>query len=645
MDLSSLNEKQLEAVLYNDGPLAVLSTSGSGKTRTVTTKIAYLISELNYRPSSVWACTFTNKAANEMKDRLEEMLGDKASSIKIATLHSTANRITKFLKQRENPSYKAPTPLFSDAAAFFYFFYWGRKEKLRSLDMKMYLQEIAHCKLNLITLDNFKKHKPYIEDDFEYDFNQDLHKVYKQYQSFLRAKNKIDFNDMLVICYQTLIDPKYAMHVERLRERINYLLVDETQDTNLVSFKIIDEIIKDKGYVTIVGDCRQLIYSFQGASMGNIHNFIKTHSPKIIDLNINYRSSKTIVEASNSLIANASGIIGEAAITPNDVGSTIKYMTTYDTGMEGEAVHDLVLRLVEGGCEYRDIAILYRVHSQSIEVEDQFMLNDIPYLIHTKSHFYFRKEIKDLLTYLKIIVDKDEVDIADLKRIANRPTRYLGNKTMDEFENYCFDNDLNLWSGMQRVFESDLSYREQEAIDKLYGSLSGLSILLASGSSTTQLIEYILKDIKYEEWAIKEMKAKNPEADVTLNLDALKTSVGKFETPQEFLDFVAETLELEKKKKKDVNGDYVNMMTVHASKGLEFRYVIVLGVSTRIFPFYRAVEENNEEEEKRVMYVAITRPKEELFLSIIDGRIGRYEVSPSPYVFNMDIGYKGGSNV
>ena len=646
-DISGMNDRQKEAVLYTEGPLAILSVAGSGKTYTVTKKIEYLVKDKGVRPSEIWACTFTNKAANEMKERLEEPLGEQAGRLKIATLHSTAFKILKYLKQRRNPEWRAPKIMVNNIGAFFHLLNYAKAEKFPNCDVWRYMQAISDMKLQLITLDGCKARYPYDRTrDGENSWNECLHKMYFKYQSYLRSSGQMDFQDILMLCCETMEDPDYADDLARLRERISYFIVDESQDTNYVSFRIINNLMLGRDCITIVGDLRQLIYSFQGASLDHITDFITKHDPKIIDLNINYRSTKTIVESANKLISTAKGILGEPAVTPNAKGQPIKYFTSMDTTEEGLAVYDLVKQLTDGGTDYKDIAILYRVHSAAREIEDQLLINDVPYIIQANTHFYLRKEVKDILAYLQIILDKEDCDIKDLKRIANRPTRYLGNKAMEVFNDECWDKDYNLWEGMENVYSIyKLNSREQDAIDRLYSALKGLRQKYVEGATTSDLVSYILEDIGYEKWAIQEISEKFPDQDVGLNLDALLTSVAKFSKPEDFLKFVDDTIRKEKEKKKDEDGNYIKMMTVHASKGKEFKKVILVGVCDRIFPFWKAVDEGNEEEEKRIMYVAKTRPQEDLFLSVIDGKYGRNKVNPSRYLNFMSIDYKGGSNV
>ena len=227
------------------------------------------------------------------------------------------------------------------------------------------------------------------------------------------------------------------------------------------------------------------------------------------------------------------------------------------------------------------------------------MMNDVPYIIQSNTHFYLRKEVKDIISYLQIVTDTEEIDAKDLKRIANRPTRYLSNKAIDSLNFQCFEKDYSLWEGMQNIYSLPMSNREQNAIDSLYGDLTKLAYQYKRGCTTYELVKFILQEMGYEAWAIKELNEKRPDSDVTLNMDALLTSVTKFEKPIDFLKFVEETLAKEKTKKKDDGGDYVKMMTVHASKGKEFKKVILIGVCDRLYPFYKAKENGNEEEEKR----------------------------------------------
>ena len=655
MDLTTLNDRQKEAVLHSDGALAVLSSAGSGKTRTVTTKIAYLVTEKEVRPTRIWACTFTNKAANEMKERLEPIIGAACSSVKMSTIHSLAYKLMRDAKKSKEAWFKMPEILKNEWHALSHLYKFCRDKNLPNKNAKMYLQEIANLKLDLITVKNFKQFRPYDVDPDKTadepidDMTEALHVVYKEYERWLEKNNKMDFQDMLVGCYKTLSDPKYAKYVEGLQNRVEYLIVDEAQDTNTVSFKILEIMAGKHRNVTIVGDTRQLIYSFQGARMENIENFIKMYQPKMIDLNTNYRSTRNIVDNANKLISFAKDTIGEPAITPNVDGPPIMWMNSGSVEDEAGKVFDAIESLHYAGTDWKDMAVLYRVHSQAVAIEDYLMMHDIPYVTFSKQSFYQRKEIIDLVEYLKIFTDPKGFNNTQLKRLANKPSRFISNKAIGELEDFAFDSDMELWDALKQVHNSDIASFQKEKLDVLYEHLYKGIKKFKNGASPKELAEYVLnpEGLGYEAWAVKERMEKTPDVDVAMNFDAILGTLQRFETPLEFFEFLDQMKEEDKSRKSrqddpDYNG--VKLMTIHASKGKEFKKVILMGVCDRMYPFYKAREEGNSDEERRVMYVALTRPETHLYLSVIDGNMGRYNVRPSNYLHEMNINYTRGSD-
>lgn len=647
MDLSFLNERQLEAVTYNEGPMAILSSAGSGKTRTIVTKVEYLVKELGVRPSRIWACTFTKNAANEMRERLEPTLGEDANRLKLGTLHSMAYRIYKQGMVSRDPYHKMPRIMTNDFGILMHLYAFCKDQGLPNRDAKGYMQTIANLKLDLITVENFRKFRPYPDssgDWVQMEMNEAIHIVYKEYERWMKFKNQMDFQDMLVGCYFMLANPKYTEFTGRLQDRCEYILVDEAQDTNTVSFKILDIMAAKHKKISIVGDLRQSIYSFQGARIENITGYINKYKPMIVDLNINYRSTKNIVNNANVLISHDKSVIGEPAITPNEEGEPIRYLTSHNEEEEADDVFTLVEQFIHEGYKFKDIAILYRLHSQARAIEDRFLMAEMPYVTFTETTFFKRREIKDVIAYLKIVRDPRGCTIADLKQIANRPTRYIANKTIDKLDDAAFDMGMEIWEAMGNIHSSDLPYKEKAQITKLYEDLARLLRLSRNTEKPKEIATFVLKDLGYEEWSIKEKQEKQPDVDLTLNFDAILGTLSHFSDTTAFLTFVEETLQKEKEKK-DPNGDYIKMMTIHASKGKEFKKVILLGVCDKMYPFHRAVNEGNTNEERRLMYVAVTRPQSKLYLSAINGEFGRYKVTPSPYLYQMNIGYNGGSNV
>lgn len=643
IDLSSLNEKQREAVEYNEGPLVVLSSAGSGKTRVLTTKIAYLLEEKSVRPTRVFAVTFTNKAAKEMQERLEKMIGPKADSVRMSTIHSLAYKIYKEGKKRVEPWFEAPKPMINEGRVLSSIYKYCRENQLQFKDAKFYLEEIAKLKMNLITPKQYKKNLEYETPHIDWDnkrylgFNEALYLIYVEYEQWKAKRNMLDFNDMLVYCHQMLHDPKYADYVSSLQSRVEYLLIDECQDTNIISFSILKLIANQHRKITLVGDLKQSIYSFQYARIENVREFISEYNPHIINLSVNYRSTKTIVDNANKLISFSPEVIGEAATTPNEVGRPIDLISNDSNISEGEAIYDLIHSMhVNDKVPWKDITVLYRVHSQSRELEDWFLMQDVPYISYAKTTFYRRKEIVDLLAYLKLALDPYEAKIEDIKRIANRPTRYITNKSLDKIDDYADDTGVSPYEILKSVWDQNFYGNEAETLNALANDIDRLR-KFSKERTTAEIFTYILENLGYKKWAIEDKKGKDdPDNDLELNFESLVSSVEKFPSPVGFIDFVND-MEKKEQLKKDENGDFVKLMSIHASKGKEFKNVIILGVCDRLYPFHMAVNEGNFEEERRVMYVAITRPEKKLFVSEIKDRYGTFKVKRSPFIEQMDI--------
>jgi DNA helicase-2/ATP-dependent DNA helicase PcrA len=363
-----------------------------------------------------------------------------------------------------------------------------------------------------------------------------------------------------------------------------------------------------------------------------------------VDLKVNYRSTSTIVNNANHFVEKSGmkNIIGVPSTTPNGNGQPIKYLTNCDMNSEADRVFELVQYLEkEKGIAKKDMAILYRVHSQAMPLEDLMIMNDYPYIMYVKNSFYMRKEVRDILEYLSLFLDPENLDKKSLKRLINKPVRYVSNKALEEFEWAVSDYDGH-WEALQEIWDiPDLNPKQREYLRCFYNNIATGHNMHEAGAKPEKLIDYVLNTIGYEDWLLKEKTEKDPDNDSMMNFDTIKNTARLFDKTSEFLEYIEEVKE-KSKEKKDENGDYLKMMSIHASKGKEFKAVIIIGGCSRIYPFYRSVQEGNEEEEKRVMYVAITRPIDELYISTIDGMYGRFNVQPTHYLNFMDINYLRG---
>lgn len=595
MNLDYLNDRQKEAVLYGDGPLLILAGAGSGKTSVLTKRVAYLIKERNVSPSNIVAITFTNKAAKEMKERIIKEVGKEGYDIQISTFHSFGLRIIR--ENYEKLGYeKNFTIIDSDDSLTVV------KKILKEMGIdyarfnpKFIKNQISSCKNEMVTPE---KYKNLVNDEL----SDITYKVYKRYQDTLLRNNSLDFNDLLIKPIELF--NKYKEVLENYQELFKYVFIDEYQDTNEAQYVLSKMISAKYKNICVVGDDAQSIYSWRGANFKNILNFEKDYkNAKVILLEQNYRSTKTILNAANSVIKNNINKKDKNLWTDNGTGEKIKYVRTNDEKDEASYVTREIRNLVNNGVSLDDIAVLYRTNAQSRTIEEGFLNSNIPYRIVGAFAFYSRKEIKDLLAYLKLIYNtKDDVS---LMRIINYPKRKIGAKTI---ENLSMDAVLNGTS----MFDVISSGKELE-FKKLILEMKEKSEVL----SLTETIDMVL-DLS----GIKsELESEHTlEADIRLeNLNEFKSITKTFEEEsgiaslEDFLNEVSLVSDVNDQKNDDL--PKVTLMTIHAVKGLEYKYVFVIGMEENIFPHVNSCEEDGGiEEERRLCYVAITRAKEKLYL-------------------------------
>ena len=593
MNLEYLNDRQKEAVLYGDGPLLI--RAGSGKTSVLTKRVAYLIKERNVSPKNIVAITFTNKAAKEMKERIIKEVGKEGYDIQISTFHSFGLRIIK--ENYEKLGYeKNFTIIDSDDSLTVV------KKILKEMGIdstrfnpKFIKNQISSCKNEMVTPE---KYKNLVNDEL----SDITYKVYKKYQDTLLRNNSLDFDDLLIKPIELF--NKYKEVLENYQELFKYVFIDEYQDTNEAQYILSKMISAKYKNICVVGDDAQSIYSWRGANFKNILNFEKDYkNAKVILLEQNYRSTKTILNAANSVIKNNINKKDKNLWTDNSLGEKIKYVRTNDEKDEASYVTREIRNLVNNGVSLDDIAVLYRTNAQSRTIEEGFLNSNIPYKIVGAFAFYSRKEIKDLLAYLKLIYNtKDDVS---LMRIINYPKRKIGAKTI---ENLSMDAVLNGTS----MFDVISSGKELE-FKKLILEMKEKSEVL----SLTETIDMVL-DLS----GIKsELESEHTlEADIRLeNLNEFKSITKTFEEEsgiaslEDFLNEVS--LVSDVNDQKNDNSPKVTLMTIHAVKGLEYKYVFVIGMEENIFPHVNSCEEDGGiEEERRLCYVAITRAKEKLYL-------------------------------
>lgn len=620
MNIDSLNKEQKEAVINTDGPMLILAGAGSGKTKVLTTKVAYLMNEKGVYPENILAITFTNKAAKEMKTRIYKVVGSRAFNVQISTFHSFGLKVVK-----ENSRLLGYDNNFTILDA---------DDSLSVVKKIMKELNIDSNKYNPKAIRNaISNNKNEMIDSVSYerfvhtDFDEVIKEVYQKYERNLKLNNAIDFDDLLILPLKLFKD--YPRVLQEYQERYKYVFIDEYQDTNEPQYLLSKMISAKYRNITVVGDADQAIFTWRGANYKNILNFEKDYpDAKVVKLEENYRSTKTILEAANNVIKNNKIRKEKNLWTENEDGCKIVYYKAFDEKDESNYVVHEVKRLINDGVSPNDICVLYRANAQSRTVEEAFLTSNISYNIVGSYAFYNRKEIKDLIAYLKLIYNnKDDIS---LLRVINYPKRGIGNKAI---ENLTIKADAEEKS-LYEVIDSGKELLFKNLIEEIKGEVDKLSL--------TELIDLVLnksgikKDLESE---------KTIEADIRLeNLEEFKSITRTFEEREgivslgEFLEELS--LVSDVSEQKDDNSERVTLMTMHAVKGLEFDYVFVAGFEEGLFPHINCMESSDElEEERRLCYVAITRAKKKLYLINARSRILYGKVSSNiPSRFVKEIG-------
>ena len=608
MDLNSLNKQQKEAVIYKNGPMLVLAGAGSGKTKVLTQRIAYLIED-GISPANILAITFTNKAAKEMKERVYKLIGPDANYIQISTFHSLGLKIIK--ENYEFLGYdKNFVILDSDDTLTVV------KKIMKDLNMnpkyynaKELRGKISSAKNELITPDKFKK----------IEFDEKIVTLYKKYCEKLKAGNSVDFDDLLILPIKLFQMSENILTY--YQEKYKYVLIDEYQDTNEAQYIFSKMLCQKYRNIFVVGDNDQAIYAFRGANYKNILNFEKDYPDcKTILLEENYRSSQTILNAANSVIKHNKLRKDKNLWSNNEIGEKIKYIKTDDEKAEGEFVTKEIKKLAEKGVKYDDIAILYRTNAQSRAIEESMLKSNIPYRVIGSFYFYNRKEIKDLLCYLRLINNKK--DDVSLMRVINVPKRGIGNVTIGNITKKAEENNISMFEAIDSGKE--LGFKNM--ILELTEECQNLSL--------TEMVEKVLeksglrKELKEEKTLENEIRLENLEEfkSITMNYE---NEFGEISLD----DFLNEISLVSDVTEHTDGNNKVSLMTVHAVKGLEFDYVFIIGMEEGIFPHFNSIMEGSNEaieEERRLCYVAITRAKKDLWIINTKKRMLYGQTSSNP---------------
>ena len=605
MKLEGLNEKQLEAVKTTDGPLLVLAGAGSGKTKVLTTRIAYLI-ESGVEPYNILAITFTNKAAKEMKERIFKLVGE-VKDIQISTFHSFGLYLIK--RHYNLLGYERNFTILDGDDSLVLVKNIVKEMGLNSDDYNpkaiTATSEDANNSIKAIR-NKISGAKNELVDPFEYekyattDFEEVVCKVYKKYEERLKSNNSVDFDDLLILPIKLFSTFKDILKM--YQERFKYILVDEYQDTNRVQYILVNMLAAKYKNICVVGDNDQAIYSWRGSDYRNILNFENDYpSLKSVMLEENYRSTKTILNAANDVIKNNKIRKDKNLWTKSEEGPKIRYHRASDEKDESYYVVNEIKNLLYDGVKRENIAVLYRTNAQSRNIEEAMLKENIPYKVIGSFYFYNRKEIKDLISYLKLIYNTND-DIS-LVRIINVPKRGIGDKTISNLSDKSFKLNKSLYD----VIDSGKELTFKNTIEELRE--------LSNNVSLTELIDLILdksgirKDLESE---------KSVDAEIRLsNLEEFKSITRTYEEATDsvslgdFLEEISLVADINEHKNET---NVVTLMTIHSAKGLEFDYVFVIGMEEGLFPHLNSMETEDLEEERRLCYVAITRAKKKLWL-------------------------------
>ena len=608
MEINKLNEMQHRAVTTTDGAILILAGAGSGKTRVITNKIAYLIEEKNVNPYNILAITFTNKAAKEMLSRVEEMIGEDSRRVWISTFHAFCSKVLRI--EAHHLDYDNNFTIYdtTDKQTLIKNCMDALDYSKQSISPSLIASEISKAKDSMIDANEY-------ENTYESDYiGSKIAKVYSLYQQELKKNNAMDFDDLIYNCIRLFKEHKDVL--EKYQFKFKYIMVDEYQDTNYSQYLLIKMLSEMHKNICVVGDDDQSIYTWRGADIRNILEFEKDFDNVLqIKLEQNYRSTSNIINAAHSVIRKNNERKEKKIWTDANDGEKIKLYSATSERDESNYVATNIRKMVaELGYDYKDFAVLYRANSLSRTYEEAFMKYGIPYKIFGGLKFYDRMEIKDILAYFRIIDNK--FDDISLKRIINVPKRSIGTKTIEKIEAYARENNMSILDAMDEVDDIVSTTKTRESVKKFKLLISSLKAL-ANVIPVSELLDKVLENTNYKKLYLEEKSVENQSR--LENIEELKSVVKEFELNSEdktlsaFLQNATLSTDMDEKIKND---NYVSLMTIHSSKGLEFRAVFLVALEEDIFPSSRSIlEESKLEEERRLCYVAITRAKEKLFMT------------------------------
>jgi DNA helicase II / ATP-dependent DNA helicase PcrA len=633
--LDQLNPVQLDAVTYTEGPLLILAGAGSGKTRVLTHRIAYLLEQGLAAPDEILAITFTNKAAAEMKDRVALLVGPESRKMWVSTFHAFCARLLRV--HAEKLGYRREFTIYDSADQVRLvrrcIIELGKDPK--RFNPRSFHAQISTAKnLLLDASDYLRQTEGYMAEN--------VAEVYDLYQKRLYENNAMDFDDLIMQTVALLeVFPEVR---DRYQRRFKYVHVDEYQDTNHAQYRLVNTLAASHRNLCVVGDDDQSVYSFRGADIRNILDFERDYpEAKVVRLEQNYRSTQTILDAANAVVANNASRKAKVLWTAGDEGERIRVFTAADDYAEARFVVSEILRLVDSGASLRDVAVFYRTNAQSRTLEDVLVREGVPYQIVGGVRFYERAEIKDTMAYLSVI--SNENDSVSLERIVNVPKRGLGATSVARLSEYASRNGVSLYDALSEADEAGLTGKARKACSQVRALFEGWRVA-AREVPPSEIIEAVLDESGYR----AELEAENTvEAESRLeNLQELVNAAAEYERvePEATLDGFLQEQALFSEADRLTGEGRVTLMTLHNAKGLEYDHVFVVGMEEGTFPHARSMDEQNLEEERRLAYVGITRAKKTLTLSYarVRSTYGEREYQmPSRFLSEIPERFKAGS--
>lgn len=611
--LNKLNQKQREAAEKIEGPLLILAGAGSGKTRTITYRIAYMINEKGISPYKILAVTFTNKAAKEMRERVELLIGEDAHKAMISTFHSFGVRLLRVYGDKLG--YNANFTIYDTD---------DQKRVIRGIMKELVVNDksltegavvsiISKLKENSVSVSDYEK-----ENRFDSNYKIIL-ECYRRYNGILKENNGMDFSDILINLHKLLDIPEV---LEKLQEKFQYIMVDEYQDTNNIQYNIVTKIASKYRNICVVGDENQSIYGFRGANIKNILDFEKDYKDAlVVKLEENYRSTSAILTAANEVIKNNKTAKDKNLWTKKPQGELITVKECLDGREEVNYIIEEIIKRKNMGKSYREFTILYRTNAQSRLFEEGLLKYNIPYKVFGGMQFYQRAEIKDIIAYLTVI--NNPQDTINLNRIINVPKRKIGDKSIEKIKEFANETNISMFEAIGKGMEiPGLTSGVKIALDELYTILSDL-MELSNEVNVSQVFDELIKRVGYFSY-LNSTYGVEAEGRIE-NVEELKNSIVELEKTVDFLtlrEYLENVSLISATDDLEGESDYIKLMTIHNSKGLEFPVVFLTGVEDDIFPGSKKVLFNPEEleEERRLCYVAITRAEEKLYLTYAKSR-------------------------